>query len=83
MEITITSGIIAVIVCALVEVAKGMGINEKFAPLWAIGFGIALSGLALYQSAPWVQVIFIGIIAGLSAVGLYSGGKNTVQGLRK
>ena len=83
MEITITSGIIILLVCALVEVAKGLGINTKFAPLWAVGFGVALSGLALYQSTPYVQVIFIGMIAGLSAVGLYSGTKNARQGLLK
>lgn len=85
MEITLmTAGVIA-LVTALIQVAKGLGLETKYAPIAAIGLGVAISIATV--NAINAQIVISGIATGLSAIGLYSvGGKevlNTLSGAKK
>ena len=73
MEITILIGIIT----GLTSVVKTIGLPSRFAPLMSIAFGLGLAFLNR-QGLPLDIIITTGIIAGLSASGLYSGVKKTV-----
>lgn len=73
--------LLAGLTVGLVEAVKQLGLPTKFAPLVAIGIGIGLSFLG-FSSLPFNQLILFGIYLGLTAVGLYSGTKNTVEGVR-
>jgi len=68
------------IIVALVELAKRYGMAAKWAVLLAVGLGIALAVVAHLaqvqpQVAVWAQVVLGGLLLGLSASGLYSGGR--------
>ena len=60
------------LIVGLVGVIKGMGLDPKYSVLVAMVFGIATSWLI---GTVWPAFITQGIILGLSASGLYSGGK--------
>lgn len=73
--------ILSAIVVGFVECAKMAGLNTRYAPLLAIL--VSVGAIFLYsflEKMPlnWVMVQN-GLIAGLSAVGLYSGVKTTVK----
>ncbi len=77
-----TAGGIALIpvIVGLVEIVKRLGLNDKFAPLVSLVFGV-VAGI-VYLSPGNVQMgVLQGIVMGLAAVGLYSGVKNTKEGL--
>jgi len=80
MEITISWGLIMAMIIGLVEIGKKIGLPDKFCPLLAlvlgIGFALLLPGLST------TSIIFGGIVVGLSAVGLFSTVKNTVEGIK-
>jgi len=68
------------IIVALTEVFKRMGLNKKYFPISNIILGI----LAAYFFVPTGKqdlalAVLIGIITGLSASGLYSSGKSTIE----
>ena len=68
------------IVVALAQVVKGIGLDVKYVPLVDIFLGVL--GAYFYVPSAHNNVpmgILIGIIIGLSASGLYSGGKNTIN----
>lgn len=70
----------AAIIVALVELAKRYGLATRWAVLLAVGLGIGLAVIvqlaAIHpQGALWAQVVLGGLLLGLSASGLYSGGK--------
>jgi ABC-type iron transport system FetAB permease component len=70
----------AVLVAVLVEVFKHYGLDSRWAILAAIGVGVLLSVLNhVAQIVPgfeaWYQVVLAGLVAGLTAAGLYSGQK--------
>lgn len=68
------------VVLGLVEVAKRLGLREKYCPLLSLFFGLLISlGYYFYNQNTWYEAVIIGLIVGLSAVGLYSGAKETVQ----
>lgn len=78
MGIEFSVAILSAITVGLVQVAKAMGLTKQYVPLCSVIIGVGLSFLAMpvvllniYQTA------FVGLIVGLSAVGLYSGVKNT------
>jgi hypothetical protein len=77
MEISL---IIAVIM-ALAELLKKVGINAKYIPIADLVLGIAAGFFYLYPGEPKMAILY-GIIAGLSAAGLYSGVKNVSQGIK-
>ena len=83
-------GAISGLVIGIVQIARKLGLTAKYAPLAAVGAGIALAGLQglIYPSAlPTSQAIgswlLTGIAAGLTASGLYSVGAHKVADLLK
>lgn len=69
-----TEAIIIAIIVGLVELLKQAGLPKKASPLVALAFGIA--GGVIYLFPGDVKAgIFMGLVMGLSASGLYSGGK--------
>jgi len=79
MDIEITLAVITAIIVGLVQVIKGLGINQKWSPIIALALGIIGVGIMGYG---WSHTLFMGIIAGLSSVGLFSGTKNTIEGVK-
>ena len=65
--------ILLAIVIGAVEVAKEFGLPTKFAPILSIGLAILLNLVIKYSGYETGELILTGIIAGLSACGLYSG----------
>ena len=80
--IAINYGVLVAVVIGLVEVAKRIGVPEKFAPVFSVILGLGLSFLGFVANPDLVSTIVGGIIIGLSAVGLYSGTKNIVEGIK-
>lgn len=69
------------LIMGLAEVAKRLGLNKKFIPLFDLAIGI-ISGVCIYGVAlkyGVVNGILLGIALGLSACGLFSGIKNTLD----
>ncbi len=69
---TETLAILTAITIGLVQVVKATGLNTKWAPLVSVLIGVG--GSLLFGST-----VIVGIIAGLSASGLYSGVKTTLK----
>ena len=69
------------IVMALVELVKRLGLESRWAGLLAVVLG-ALGGAAahLYADSPLAAAIVQGIVVGLAAAGLYSTGKHVAGG---
>jgi hypothetical protein len=80
--IAINYGVLVAVVIGLVEVAKRIGVPEKFAPLVSLILGLGLSFLGFVANPDLASTIIGGIIIGLSAVGLYSGTKNVIEGFK-
>ena len=75
VEVTLT--LVTAVVIGLVQSAKILGMPTKFAPVLAIVLGVlGTSTLAMYQFSP--EIIFAGVICGLTACGLWSGTKATI-----
>ena len=73
---------ISIVIMALVQLAKGLGLPTKFAPLLAVGLGI-LAGIPAYVLNKDISMLFLGLITGLIASGLFSNlkeGKRIVAG---
>ena len=79
MEITLIA--LAAIVVGIVEIIKGLGINSKVIPIIALAVGIGVMFLAgvLVDITSVREQIVVGLILGLSAMGLYSGGKTLAE----
>lgn len=58
----------------LIEVVKRLGMDSKYAPVLSI---VAAILLMLLTTVAWQAAIAQGIIVGLAASGLYSGGAKT------
>ena len=69
MEILVTIPLITAIVSAL----KMAGLPAKYAPIASMLVGITI--IAMVTDFIWTDEIILGVIMGLSASGLYSGGK--------
>jgi len=80
--LVINYGILTAVVIGLVEVAKKLGMSEKFAPLLSLILGLGFAFMGFTANADLTQTIVGGIIIGLSAVGLYSGTKNVIEGIK-
>jgi hypothetical protein len=85
MELVFSFAVMVAAIMGVVEAIKRAGLEAKFAPLVAIALGIGLAILAvvggLLETNFWAAE-FYGIVAGLSAVGLYSGSSNTKDGVK-
>lgn len=77
MDISVYSVTLTAVVVGLVEVIKRLGLNDKWCPLLSVCLGI-IAGV-VYASTDIKQGILVGIAIGLSACGLYSGVKNTLE----
>lgn len=62
----------------LLEVFKKLGLNDKYVPIFSVVLGIG-TGIALFSEGDLATGIIQGTFIGLSAVGLYSGTKNTLE----
>jgi hypothetical protein len=63
----------------LTEVVKRTRLfNARYIPAIALLIGIAMSALINHSITP--DVVFSGIIVGLSSCGLYAGSKKTIKG---
>lgn len=70
--------LIGALVLALVEVAKKAGLKSRYAPALAVIIGLVLAGFI----SGWTvsSLINIGLVSALSAMGLYAGGRKTIEG---
>lgn len=75
-----TDAVIIPIIIALAEIAKRLGLKPKYIPIFDIILGL-IAGF-VYLSADPKEAIFLGLGMGLAADGVYSGVKNTVQGIK-
>lgn len=69
--------IIAVTTATVEVIKRATGLQSRYAPLLALIVGILLSILAQHQVN--ADIIFTGIIVGLSASGAYAGTKTTLK----
>jgi len=77
----ILPGVFAVpVIIAIIELLKRIGFNQKYAPLCAIVLGqvFALTKQFYGQTEIYTSIV-MGLLIALSAVGLYSGAKNTAE----
>ncbi|MEV2354108.1 transposase [Paenibacillus larvae] len=77
MNIEITDVIIVAVIVGLVEMAKGIGLPVRLAPVLSVILGI-VAGVVYFPGDLKTSVIF-GIISGLPSCGLYSTGKSAVK----
>lgn len=66
------------LIIGLLEIVKKAGLKEKYVPLISLIFGL-IAGLTLFADGDAKTGVIQGVFIGLSAVGLYSGTKNTVE----
>jgi hypothetical protein len=72
----------APLVVALVELVKRTcpELEPRWYPLAAVLWGEALNlGLAVTLGQDWRMALLLGLVAGLAASGLYSGGKEMLE----
>lgn len=65
----------------LLEVFKKVGLREKYVPVFSLILGVG-TGIGLFSDGDLKVGVIQGIYIGLSAVGLYSGTKNTIEGIK-
>ncbi len=65
----------------ILEVFKKVGLKEKYIPIFSLSLGIFI-GIGLFGNGDMKAGLIQGIFIGLSAVGLYSGTKNTIEGIK-
>lgn len=70
--------VIIPLILGLVELCKKAGVNKKILPFIALVLGIVI-GVVYVTDFDLKQGILVGVMLGLSASGLYSGTKNTVE----
>lgn len=75
-------GLVAALILGLVKVLVKPVVPAKWVPYAAIAFGVALS-VAAYAAQVWApnlgQSVLTGIVAGLAAMGAWSGAKHTLK----
>lgn len=80
----IVGGSALLLILALVELFKSaFGLNTKLAPVVAVVLGLVFSvAYSYYSDTVLFEAIIRGVIVGLSAVGIYSGTKNTIENFK-
>jgi hypothetical protein len=66
------------IIIGLVEILKGIGLPKKMMPFISVILGLA-AGIFYVYPLDLKGGIIVGLMLGLSASGLYSGAKNTIE----
>lgn len=74
-----SAAVLIPVTTGIVQALKMIGLQDKFAPLAAIGVGAGISLLTKSDLVTHTNAIFTGIIYGLSASGLYSGLVHSLQ----
>lgn len=79
MEITIL--VLASIVLGIVEMLKGLIENKKMIPPIALGIGVMVMiiGGDLVEVTTAAEKLLVGLVLGLSSMGLYSGAKTMIE----
>ena len=70
------------LIMGVTELFKIVGLPNKFAPVLSAVLGV-LIGLVYIAPENPLEGILVGLSMGLAASGLYSGTKNTVEGVKK
>lgn len=70
--------VIVPFILGIVEVFKRAGVSKKILPFISLLLGMAI-GVVYITEFDWKQGILVGGMLGLSASGLYSGTKNTIE----
>ena len=70
------------LIIGVTELVKKLGLPNKFAALLSAVLGV-LIGLVYVAPENPLEGILVGLSMGLAASGLYSGTKNTVEGVKK
>lgn len=65
-------------IVGIVELVKKLGLPSKFCPVVSVILGVII-GLVYINPNDIAQGVLVGASLGLSAVGLYSGTKNTKE----
>jgi len=82
MEITLGIGAIIALITALVQIAKNLGLPNKYAPFSAIALGVLISWAV--GDAFTGSLLISGVALGLTSMGLYDiGGRNVLESLGK
>lgn len=70
--------ILTAITVGLVEIVKKLMGENRYVPLVALAVGVALAflGQTYTEAVSWQDSVLYGLVMGLSAMGLYSGGKS-------
>lgn len=80
MDIEIYGVSAVLLIVGIVQLAKSIGFNSKYAGILAVIFGLAASfGYTFYQETSIFKAIVIGLALGLSASGLYSTTKHVKE----
>ncbi len=69
------------ILIGILEAIKRAGFNSKFIPLLSIALGIPIG--IIYSGFELREGVLAGIYIGLAAVGLYSGTKSVMTGIKQ
>lgn len=81
MESLLDFGIVVAIVIGIVQALKVAGVNKRYLPISSVCIGILAAFVAgIHGALPANELVIQGIIAGLSACGLWSGTKTVVKG---
>ena len=70
------------LIMGVTELFKIIGLPNKFAPVLSAVLGV-LIGLVYVSPENPLKGVLVGLSLGLAASGLYSGTKNTVEGVKK
>ncbi|MGI5882336.1 MAG: hypothetical protein ACOX7L_04620 [Dethiobacteria bacterium] len=81
-EIVIYGMALVPIIMGLIELLKRVGIPKRYTPLFAVLIGILCGFYYIAPDDP-KKAVLLGIVLGLSSIGLYSGTKNTYEGFRE
>lgn len=69
------------LIVGIVELAKKLGLPDKFAAVLSAVLGVVI-GLVYVAPDDPAKAVLVGLSMGLAASGLYSGVKNTVEGMK-
>ena len=75
---TYTDALLIGVIIGIVELLKILGVPKKILPIASLMLGIISGMVYLFPEDPQAGIL-MGIIMGLSASGLYSGGKNILE----
>lgn len=73
-----TDALLIGVIVGIVELLKILGVPKKILPIASLILGVISGMIYLFPEDPQAGIL-MGIIMGLSASGLYSGGKNILE----